>query len=327
MEEAEAAVIGGQLGHVLVDLLAVDLAGKQIEIGRMGLDERFQPGGTDELVADEVHPEDPLPRSFVDDEHGPQIARLVALQDGDADLAIALVLVVFFNLAAAVFHGEGIGRVAHLEFGLFLEDRGQVGVVADDDDFLQQRTLDHLEDDDDPARHPLIEGPDTEAKTPILLELANVLLDLLLDVGPAGTGADLRQDLVEADRPVAFHANLDHHLFRRHGRRHGGRRADIGAGQWAWRGRGQAWRGRRQAWAWWGRQRASAARRAPASGLSGGICPKPTDHPGPSAPASAHSTTRRHLPAVIGGPAMKALSRRTNAASLEIRGQRRWLIR
>ena len=166
MEEAEAAVIGGQLGHVLVDLLAVDLAGKQIEIGRMRLDERLQPGGADELVADEVDPEDPLPRPFVDDEHGPQIARLVAFQDGDADLAVALFLVVFFDFAAAVFHGEGIGRIAHLEFGLFLEDRGQVGVVADDDDLLEQRPLDHLEDDDDPALHPLVEGVGRRRRPP-----------------------------------------------------------------------------------------------------------------------------------------------------------------
>ncbi len=136
IEEAEGAVIGGQLVHVLVDLLAVDLAGKQIEPGRMRLDDGLQPGAADELVADEVHPEDSLPRPFVDDEHGPQIARLIALQDGDADLAIALFLVVFFNSAAAVFHGEGIGRIAHLEFGLFLQDRGQEGVVADDDDLL-----------------------------------------------------------------------------------------------------------------------------------------------------------------------------------------------
>ena len=44
MEVAETAVIGGQFGHVLVDLLAVDLAGKQVEPGRMGIDQRFQPG-------------------------------------------------------------------------------------------------------------------------------------------------------------------------------------------------------------------------------------------------------------------------------------------
>ena len=152
---------------------------------------RFQPGGADELVADEVHPKDSLPRPFVDDEHGPQIARLIALQDGDADLAIALFLVVFFNFAAAVFHREGIGRIAHLEFGLFLEDRGQEGLVADDDDLLEQRPLGHLEDDDHPALHPLVEGSDT-GEDPHLAELANVLLDLLLDIGPAGTGANLR---------------------------------------------------------------------------------------------------------------------------------------
>ena len=278
MEEAEAAVIGGQLGHVLVDLLAVDLAGKQIEIGRMRLDDRFQPGGADELVADEVHPKDSLPRPFVDDEHGPQIARLIALQDGDADLAIALLLVVFFNLVAAVFHGEGIGRIAHLEFGLFLEDRGQVGVVADDDDLLEQRPLGHLENDDDPALHPLVEGADTR-EDPQLVELANVLLDLLLDIGPAGTGADLRQNLVEADRPIAFHANFDHHLFRRHGSR-GGRRggpASAAGADSAWRASGGHRHGRASGGHRHGRaggrhgivgqQRASAAPRVPASDL------------------------------------------------------------
>ncbi len=180
LEEAEAPVIGGKPAHILVDLLAVDLAGNEIGIERMGLDDRFQPGTADEVVADEVQPRYSLPRTFVDDEHGPQIAGLVAFQDGDADLAMAFVLVVFFNFSPAVFHRGGVGRITHLEFGLFPEDRGQVGVVADDDDLLDQRPLEDCPDGVLQVKF------SHELLVALLAALAlDLLLDLLLGVREA----------------------------------------------------------------------------------------------------------------------------------------------
>ena len=213
LEEPQTAIVGDQAFNVLVDLFAIHLAFEEVEDRRARLDDRGPEScRADDLVADEVDPEDPLFRALVDEVEGAEVARLVAFEDGDADLAVAVLVVELLDAAAALLDGERIGRVAHLQLRLFLS--GFVRMMSLPMIFTSWkvgRSMIWKMTNRPPGTG--FESGFTVTNRRVLLSLRNVLLDGLKIEGPARSRADVRQDLLQRDGPVALDADLDDHFL------------------------------------------------------------------------------------------------------------------
>ena len=209
---AKAAIVRQELIDVFIDLLGIVLAREEIKIRRMRLNDGLQALPGNECGADEVDPQDPLPRTFVHGVNNAEITRLASFEDRDADLAVAVFFVELLDFATTVFHGIGIGRVARFDFSLSFQCLGLVGVVADDFHGLQQRPFRDAKDDDHAARHGQNVRLDRDEQ-PHARQGANVVLHALHVVGPPGTGVDLAHDLVRGHGSVAVHANFHNRFF------------------------------------------------------------------------------------------------------------------
>ena len=74
--------------------------------------------------------------------------------------------------------------------------------AADEQHVLQQRPLQHVENHDPAAGHLLPVGPHVDEQVGVV-EAANVFVDQFQVEGPAGPGADVRQDFAQRQRLVA----------------------------------------------------------------------------------------------------------------------------
>ena len=117
---AERAVERGELVHVGVDLFAIDVAFEEHHDRRLGVDLGLQAALADELVADELDFPDLLRHAFVDDEHDAVVGRLVAFEDADLDVVVAVAMVQIDDLALGFLHGVRIDRPADFEVGFLL---------------------------------------------------------------------------------------------------------------------------------------------------------------------------------------------------------------
>ena len=113
-----------------------------------------------------------------------------------------LLVVELFELAPGLLDGERIDRIALLQVGFLLQRLLADLVAADEQHVLQQRPLQHVEDHDPAAGHLLPVGLHVDEHVGVV-EPADVFLDQFQVEGPAGPGADVRQNFVQRQRLVA----------------------------------------------------------------------------------------------------------------------------
>ena len=192
LEEAEAAVVGGEEVDVLVDLLPVDVAADDPEDPRLRLDLGEEPGIAGDGVAHEAGPQCLLAAPLVDEEHRPLVARLVALDGGDAGRLVALLVVEGLEPPPRLLDDVGIHRVTDVDLRLLAQGARHHALVADVADVAEHRPLHHLEH----HHHPLGDADDLGVHVdefPRPVQRADVLGDHLRIEILAGAGGELGQ--------------------------------------------------------------------------------------------------------------------------------------
>ena len=212
LEESEAAVVGRQRLDVLLDDRPVDVAADQPKHPRLRLDLREQPRITGDRVANETRPERLAVVPLVDQEHGPLVSLLVALDGRDPRRLVALLLVVRFDPPPGFFDHVGIHRVADVDLRLFAERAGGDPLVADVFHIPQHRPLDDLEDHHDAFGHADILGVHVD-ELPRLVQRADVFFDRLGVEDLAGAGDEFGE-LRDVGGVVALNPHLDDDLAR-----------------------------------------------------------------------------------------------------------------
>ena len=212
LEEPQAAVIGRQAVDVLVDLLAVHGAAEEPEDAGLRLDLRAEPGVAGDGVADELGPQVPLLRAFVDQVDRAAVARLAPLDQRDLDLAEPLGTVVLLDLAAAFLDGVRVHGVARLQPGLLGQLLPLDLLVAHVLDRLEHRALVDFEDHHAAAGDLLGRGLHV-GEHPRAVQAADVFFDHLRLVRPLGPRVDVANDLLDRDPTVPADPQLDHLLL------------------------------------------------------------------------------------------------------------------
>ena len=226
---AQTAVKRGDAVDVFVDFLEVGLPAEEIEERRLRLGHGpLDVIGADDRGADDIDPPYPRFRPFIDGVDRAELARLVPLHDGDADLVVAFFVIEVLQPGASRLNLEGIGGVAGLEADFLLQRLLLVIDAADDVDLLQNGPLDEAEDDDSPAGHALRKRLHPHER-PQLLQPHHVLLDHFRIVGPPLARVDLGENLFDRDGPIPLNLDLHDQVLRglggddRLGRRRSGR--------------------------------------------------------------------------------------------------------
>ena len=119
-----------------------------------------------------------------------------------------MLAIVGFELFAGFLDGIGIEPVAHFEVGLVQELIVQLGLDADDEDFLDYRPLDDLEDHRHAAGNLLHLGAYVD-EAAAFDELLDVVLDRAGIVGLPLSGFHRRQR-ARVLGSIALHFNIDH---------------------------------------------------------------------------------------------------------------------
>ena len=207
LKEAEAAVVGRERLHVLIDHLAVDVAANDPEDAGLRLDLREQPGIAGDRVAHEAGPERLASLPLVDEEHGPLVARLAPLDGRHAGRVVALLVVIRLDPAAGLLDDVRIHRVADVDLALLLERAVGDRAIADVLHVAEHRPLDHLEDHDHALGHPQIFRMDVD-ELPRAMQRADVLLDRLRIEDLAGPGDEFGK-LRGLGGVVALDSHLD----------------------------------------------------------------------------------------------------------------------
>ena len=207
LKETETAVVGGECLDIGVDLGTVEIAAEQPQHTGLRLDLREQAGIVGDRVPDETRPQRLAAPPLVDEEHGPLVARLIALDRGHLRGVVALLVVIRLDPTTGLFDHVGIHRVANVDLGLLPDGAGWHPLVADVFDIPQHRPLHHLEDHDHAFLDADVLRVDID-EFAAAVERADVLLDRLGVEDLAGTGHELGK-LRHVCRMVAFNPHLD----------------------------------------------------------------------------------------------------------------------
>ena len=192
LEEAEAAIVGGERLDIGIDFGAVEIAADEPEHARLRLDLREEPGVGGNAVADKACPERFTASPLVDEKYSSLVARLAPLDGGHLRGVVALFVIIGFDPAASLLDDVGVHRITHVNLRLLTDGAARHPLVADIFHVPQHRPLHHLENDD----HALFDANILRVNVNELaaaMEGANVLLNHMGVKNLAGAGDEFRE--------------------------------------------------------------------------------------------------------------------------------------
>ena len=206
-EEAQAAVVGRQFLHVLIEFFAVEFALEKIKDGMGGIDLGSQPGGAGDGVAHEFDDDHLLLLALIDQIDRAAVLGLGAFEERDFGFVVTLAVIVFFQRPAGFLDGERIDGIADLDLGLFLKRFLADFHVADEHHVHQHGAFEHVENHDNPGGNALGVRFYADEHAGVV-QRAGVVLKLLHGERPAGAGADEGRDFFERHGFVADDADF-----------------------------------------------------------------------------------------------------------------------
>ncbi len=118
-------------------------------------------------------------------------------------------MIKLFELPPRFLDGEGVGRIAHLDVGLFPQGLHVNLLAADKLHLLQQGSLQQIENHDPAAGHLLRISFHVDEQVRVI-EPADVFGEQVQVEGSADSGANVRQNLVQRQGLIALNPHVDH---------------------------------------------------------------------------------------------------------------------